>query len=183
MRTNTILLVRDTVVVLARHPDNGPRMGIWRQRCDQLVTQLGDYSQDLLSNLLRFDGLGYKSGAEVIRGCCIDCFAHLAVLCETLREVEPASRVGGEALCDSSLERLGELAQDMCKAEYTRHDLLLRISCEKALGVFDTRLAGVPPGDSTKLRHCQQIVRRLHLDLVAKLSGANRPTTVGVVAQ
>ena len=105
----------------------GARMGIWRQLRDQLVTQLGDYSQDLLSNLLRFQGLGHKSGAEVIRGCCIDCFAHLAVLCESLREVEPASQVVGETLCDSSLEQLGELAQDMRKAEYTRHDLLLRV--------------------------------------------------------
>ena len=102
-------------------------MGTWIQSCNQRVAQLGDYSRDLLSNLLRFQELGDKNGAEMIRGCCINCFAHLAFLCETLREVEPVPQVGVEAICDSSLERLGELAQNMCKEEYTRHDPLIEV--------------------------------------------------------
>ena len=102
-------------------------MGTWIQSCDQLVAQLGDYSRDLLFNLLRFQELGDKSGTEMIRACCINCFAHLAFLCETLRKVDPAPQVGVEAICNSSLERLGELAQNVCKEEYTRHDLLLGV--------------------------------------------------------
>ena len=102
-------------------------MGIWRQSCDQLVAMLVDYSQDLLSDLRRFQELGNKVGAEIIRDCCVNCFAHLAILCETLRKMEPFSPAGVEALCDSSLVRLSELAQDACREEYTRHDLLLRV--------------------------------------------------------
>lgn len=89
---------------------------------------LDNYSQDLLANLRRFKELGDKGGAEMIRDCCVNCFAHLAVLCEVLCKVEPASHAGIDSLCDSSLERLGELARDTCMEEYSRHDLLLRVS-------------------------------------------------------
>ena len=65
----------------------------------------------------------------------------------------------------------------------TTNTYLVQISCEKALGVFDARLARVPSRDGTKLRRCQQIVTTLHLDLVEKLSGANRPTPVGAVVR
>lgn len=101
---------------------------IWRQSCDQLADLLNKYSQDLLSNLRRFEKLGDKSGAEMIRGCCVNCVAHLAVLCDVLGNIEPAPQREMDALCDSSLERLGGLAQDMCAEEYTRHDVLLGVS-------------------------------------------------------
>ena len=100
----------------------------WKQSCDQLVALLDKYSQELLSNLRRFEELGDKGGAEMIRICCINCFAHLAALCEVLGDVEPAPQAGANALSDSSLEQLGELAQGMCMEEYTRHDVLLGVS-------------------------------------------------------
>lgn len=147
MRTQTILLVRDTVVMLSIHPTDGvynfpyspatitkfnPRLpdlqaGIWRQSCDELVNLLDTYSQSLLFNLRRFQELGDNSGAGMIRSSCVDCLAHLAVLCQALSNAEHIPRTELDALCDSTLERLGELAQDMCMEEYTRLDLLLRV--------------------------------------------------------
>lgn len=93
---------------------------------------LDNYSQDLQSNLRRFKALGDKNGAEMIRSCCINCLSHLAVLCGVLGDIDSVPRAGVEALCDSTLERLGELAEEVCMQEFTRHDVLL--------GVSDTQL-------------------------------------------
>ena len=101
------------------------QVGTWRQSCDQQVAILSDYSQTLLSNLRRFTELGDNSGAEMIRRCCVNCFAHLAVLCEAIGEVETVPHAQVDEICNSSLERLSELAQDLRMEEYTRHDLLL----------------------------------------------------------
>ena len=90
------------------------------------MTHLDSYSQTLLFNLQRFQEIGSKSSAGIIRGSCVNCFAHLAALCETLHRMEPARR-GLDTLCDSALERLSELANDMHAEEYTRLDLLLRV--------------------------------------------------------
>lgn len=108
----------------------GPRLGIWRQSCDQLVILLDDHSQTLLSNLRRFQELGDTSGAGMIETSCVICLAHLAVLCEALSEideVEPISRMRLDTFCDSALEQLGELGRDMYMEEYTRLDLLLGV--------------------------------------------------------
>jgi hypothetical protein len=102
------------------------QLGIWMQSCDQLVFLLDNYSQTLLFNLQRFQGLGDKSGAGVIRSSCVDCLAHLAVLCEALGQIE-STRTHLDTLCDSSLERLCELTGDMRLEEYTRLDLLLGV--------------------------------------------------------
>ena len=147
MRTQAILLVRDTVVILNPRPTEGkhhlihstalavnciPRskdaqFDIWKQSCDQLVLHLDSYAQTLLFNLQRFQELGDKSGAWIIRSCCVNCFAHLAVLCETLYHMNPTPRTELSTLCDSALERLSELAQDIRTEEYTRLDLLLGV--------------------------------------------------------
>ena len=102
-------------------------LGIWRQSCDQLVALLDDYSRALLFNLQRFHGLGDKSGSGMIRSSCVNCFAHLAVFCEALGQIKHTPQVELNALCDSALERLGELTQDMRMEEYTRLDLLLGV--------------------------------------------------------
>ena len=91
------------------------------------MTLLDTYSQTLLSNLRRFQELGDNSGAGMIRSSCVDCLAHLAALCQALCNAEPTPQTKFESLCYSTLERLGELAQDMCMEEYTRLDLLLRV--------------------------------------------------------
>jgi hypothetical protein len=103
------------------------QFSIWRQSCDQLVTHLVDYSQTLLFNLRRFQELGDKGGAGMIRGSCVNCLAHLAVLCEAIGKIEPAPQIELDILCDSTLERLGELTRNMCMEEYTRLDLLLGV--------------------------------------------------------
>lgn len=91
------------------------------------MTLLDNYSRTLLSNLRRFQDLGDKSGAGVIRSSCVDCFAHLAVLYEALSEAGYTPQAELDNLCDSTLERLGELGQGMCMEEYTRLDLLLGV--------------------------------------------------------
>ena len=149
MRTQAILLVRDVVLLVSLRPTNGryrsfvrpiapavyncvwssseTRLAIWGQSRDQLAALLDDYSQTLLSNLRRFQELGDTSGAGVIRASCVNCLAHLALLCNTPDEIDstPHTRLG--ALCDSSLERLGALALDMRMEEYTSLDLLLGV--------------------------------------------------------
>ena len=102
------------------------QLGIWMQSCDRLVFLLDNYSQTLLSNLQRFQELGDKSGAGIIRSSCINCLAHLAVLCETLVQIE-ATRTQLNTLCDLSLEQLCELTRDMRMEEFTRLDLLLGV--------------------------------------------------------
>ena len=88
---------------------------------------LHGHSQITLSNLRRFEELGDEGGAGLIRGCCIICFAHLAVLCEALSTLEPAPQTGVDALCDSTLERLGELSGATRMEEYSHHDRLLGV--------------------------------------------------------
>lgn len=147
MRTQAILLVRDTVVVLGLRPTEGEnrfihsaapavnhvlrsqeiQLDFWRRSCGHLVTHLDSYARTLLSNLQRFQGLGDKSGAWIIRGSCINCLAHLAVLCENLCQMEPAPRTELLSLCDSALERLSELTKNMHTEEYTRLDLLFGV--------------------------------------------------------
>ena len=92
-----------------------------------MVALLDDYSRTLLSNLQKFQELGNKAGAEVIGTSCVNCLAHLAVLCDTLSKIEPAPQMELDVLCDSTLERLGELARDIHMEEYTHLDLLLGV--------------------------------------------------------
>jgi len=147
MRTQTILLVRESMLILNLRPTDGKRLrpllshpavncvprspearlGSWRQSCDQVVTLLDDYSQTMLSNMRRFQELRDSSGAGMIGASCVNCLAHLAVLCETLNKVGPVPQMDLYALCDSTLERLGELARDIRMEEYTHLDLLLGV--------------------------------------------------------
>lgn len=101
------------------------QLEFWKRSCYNLVADLDLYSQTLLSNLRRFQELG-GSGSEVIRNWSINCLAHLAVLCETLSRMGPPWQKL-EALCDSSLNRLGGLTQGMLTEEYFRLDLLLGV--------------------------------------------------------
>ena len=90
------------------------------------MADLDDYSRTLISNLQRFQELGDTRGAGVIRASCVDCLAHLAVLCQAVANVE-STQAGLGTLCDSTLEKLGALALDTCMEEYTCLDLLLRV--------------------------------------------------------
>lgn len=160
---------------------------------------LDDHSRTLLLNLQRFQELGDTNGAGIIRSTCVDCLAHLAVLCEAIGGVGPAPQTALEALCDSTLERLSELARDTCMEECTRLDLLLgvratlqgpdptplmtnitQISWERALGVFDARLVNVnvPHEHGVKLRHWRELVAEVHSDFAAKFPDAVLPTLV-----
>jgi len=95
--------------------------------CDELVIRLDGYSDTLLRNIRTFLQIGDIQGAEIIQSGCVGCLAHLAVLCDLVSRSEPNSKPRMDAMCDSSLERLGHLTQEMCFEGYTYLDLLLRV--------------------------------------------------------
>lgn len=109
----------------------------WKQSCDQLVTLLDGYTDVLQRNLQRFLGDGDNIGAEIIWSSCIACLAHLSALCELIGRTEPtASKMS--CLCDSSLEKLGRLTEDMKLEEYTYLDLLLGVRTHNTFLPFNT---------------------------------------------
>ena len=94
---------------------------------DQLVTRLDEYSDTLLRHLQRFLEVGDNRGAEVIQRSCVACLAHLAMLCDLTSRLEPSSKPQMDAICDSSLERLGRLTRSMKIDGYTYLDILLGV--------------------------------------------------------
>jgi len=51
-------------------------------------------------------------------GHCVGCLVHLVVLCGPISRLEPISKPQMDAACDSALERLGRLTQEMNFDEY-----------------------------------------------------------------
>ena len=147
MRTQSILLVRDTILLLNILPTDGERnaftpqlipaeiltspapgikLGLWRQSCDRTLASLEEFSQSLLGNAKRFRVHGDKNGADVISSSCIACLAHLAVLYEVVGRSDPITRETCN-LCDSALQRLGMFTYELQLDEYTYIDLLLGV--------------------------------------------------------
>jgi len=91
------------------------------------VNRLDEYSDTLLRNARTFLQLEDTRGAEIIQRSCIGCLAHLAVLCDLVSHLESDTKLRMDAVCDSSLERLGRLTQEMSFDGYTYLDLLLRV--------------------------------------------------------
>jgi hypothetical protein len=148
MRTEGILLVKDTILLLRVIPVDGERyaftslvgpsrhlilsapdveFGLWRQSCDQTLASLEVFSLGLLANIKRFRELGDKGGADVISSNCIACLAHLAILYEVVCRTDPIGRFELYSLCDSALQRLGTLTSELHFDEYTHLDLLLGV--------------------------------------------------------
>ena len=109
------------------HLATGTKPGQWKEIYNKLVVRLDEYSDTLLRNARRFIEIGDSLGAEIIQSSCVGCLAHLAVLCDLVSRLEPNSKSRMDAVCDSSLERLGCLTQEMNFDEYTYLDLLLRV--------------------------------------------------------
>ena len=99
----------------------------WKQIRDDLVIRLDEYSDTLLGNIRIFLQIGDTQGAEIIQSSCVGCLAHLAVLCDLIGRSEPESKPRVDPICDSSLERLGRLTEEMSFDEYTYFDLLLKV--------------------------------------------------------
>ena len=147
MRTQGILLVKDALSIttrrlrlddgaLSRLPIDridpwrcvtGEGSGRWKWICDKLVARLDEYSDALLRSVREFLQIGDIQGAEIIQSSCVGCLTHLAVLCDFVGGLEPNSKPRMDAVCDSSLERLGHLTQEMSFEGYTTFDLLLRV--------------------------------------------------------
>ena len=105
----------------------GTKPGQWKQICDEVVIRLDEYSDTLLRNIRSFAEIGDGLGAEIIQSSCVGCLAHLALLCDFVSRLEPNSKPQMDAVCDSSLERLGRLTQEMNFDEYTYFELLLGV--------------------------------------------------------
>jgi hypothetical protein len=101
--------------------------GEWHQMRNQLVIRLDEYSETLLRHLQRFLKVGDNRGAEVIQRSCVACLAHLAILCDLTNGLEPNFKPQMDAICDSSLERLGHLTRGMRIDGYTYLDILLGV--------------------------------------------------------
>ena len=101
----------------------------WKQISHELVARLDEYSDTLLRNMRNFLQIKDQQGAEIIQSSCVGCLAHLAVLCDLVGRSEPNSKPQMDAVCDSSLGRLGRLTQEMSFDEYTYFDLLLMVRC------------------------------------------------------
>ena len=104
----------------------GAKPDQWKLIYD-VVIRLGEFSDTLLRNIRRFTEIGDGLGAEIIQSSCVGCLAHLALLCDLVGRLEPNSKPRMDAVCDSSLERLGRLTQGVSFDEYTYLDLLLRV--------------------------------------------------------
>ena len=99
----------------------------WNQICEDLVTCINEYSGTLLRNARTFLQIGDTQGAGIIQSSCVGCLAHLAVLCDFISRLEPNSKPRMDAICDSSLERLGHLTEEMSFDGFSYFDLLLRV--------------------------------------------------------
>ena len=119
--TSSSTPVDASYVVTGVEPDQ------WKQLCEELVTRLDEYSDTLLRNVQTFTQIGDTQGAEIVQSSCVSCLAHLAVLCDLVGHLEPNSKPQMDAICDSSLERLGHLTQEMKFDGYTYFDLLIRV--------------------------------------------------------
>ena len=145
MRTQGVLLVKDVILFMSlistdgalshyavsssdpRCFDTGTKPSQRKEICDELVTRLDRYSNVLLRNIRVFMEIEDTHGAEIIRESCIACLAYLAVLCDFANQLEPNSRPQTNAICDSSLKRLGRLTQEVNFDEYTYLDVLLKV--------------------------------------------------------
>ena len=145
MRTQGILLVKDAVLIMPFcSADSGlsqcsvnlidlpcfvteVKPEQWKQICVELVTCLNKYSDTLLHQVQTFLQIGDTQGAEIIQSSCVGCLAHLAALCDLVGRLDHNSKHQMDIVCDSSLERLGRLTQEMSFEGYTYFDLLLRV--------------------------------------------------------
>jgi len=143
MRAQGILLVRDAILLLRTIPNEGEshvpvpsinlillgldtELDLWRQSCNRALAPLEEFSQHLLRNVKRFREYGDKTGADMIGGTCIPCFAHLAILYEAVCRTDPFPEEMYN-LCDLALHRLGVLTSELQLEEYTYLDLLLGV--------------------------------------------------------
>jgi hypothetical protein len=108
----------------------------WRQSFDHLISLLDGYSDTLLRNLRRFIDIGDNIGAEIIWNSSISCLAHLSALCELMGRMEPTANIAMNSLCDSNLEKLGQLTEDLRVEEYTYLDLLLGVRTPTPFRLF-----------------------------------------------
>ena len=112
----------------------------------------------LLCNLRRFIEFGDNIGAEIIWSSCITCLAHLSALCELIGRTEPTAGVAANGLCDSNLEKLGHLTEDMRVEECTYLDLLLGV---RAYTTFPSTLNANTDGKTNALVLVGEVLDRV----------------------
>jgi len=175
MRTQGILLVRDTIVLQDILATDGVEFGSWQKSCERMIELLEEFSRKLLDDIKTFRRHGDKNGADVVSGNCVACLAHLAVLCEVVSRNDPSAEAKMDNLCDSALQRLGTLTSELQFDEYTYLDLLVGESWKKSLAVFDARIESLPLEQSEPLRLFRKVVGEAHADFSVGLPGFQPP--------
>lgn len=169
MRAQAILLVKDVILVMSFCSTDGTRPSQWKKACDEVVPRLREYSETLLRDIPQFMEIGDTYGMEIIQSSCACCLAHLALLCDFIGRLEPNSKPQMDVVCDWSLSRLGDLTRAINFDEYTYLDLLLKISWERSLVVFSSRIDYLSYEESSPLRHHREVVEKAWSDFKAKL--------------
>ncbi|KAF9783456.1 hypothetical protein BJ322DRAFT_153418 [Thelephora terrestris] len=175
MRTQGILLVRDVVLFLEELQNPEAMPGDWKQSCDLLASSLDDYSDMLMIRLGECENVGDKEGASIIRSSCISCLAHLAVLYHSIGEMQPRARTTVDGLCDAVLDNLGNLSQGMELEDVTVFDLVLKVSWEKALKIYDSRLNELSVEEGSELWRWRCVVAEAYADMERRLPKREPP--------
>ena len=80
-----------------------------------------------MGNLQRFIEVGDSSGVETIWACCVACLGHLAALSHLISQREPTLRGSMDDLCNLTLDKLGELSNEVHVEEYSHFDVLTEV--------------------------------------------------------
>ena len=80
-----------------------------------------------MGNLQRFIEVGDISGVETIWACCVTCLGHLAALSYLISQREPTLRGSMDDLCNLTLEKLGDLSNEVHVEEYSYFDVLTEV--------------------------------------------------------
>lgn len=140
MRTKSILLARDTILILGSvNRKAGLKVSTWdfdlfspspdtentslqQTSSLDLVHTLDRFSTNLMENLEWFVTARDTDGVEMIWTCCIICLAHLAALSHRLSQTDPVSSVSMSRLCSLALSKLGNLSLEVRIGAYGYSD-------------------------------------------------------------
>ena len=157
----------------------------------QLALVLDRFSEALIQNLQQFIDIVDTSGVGTIWTCCVVCLGHLAPLSHLLSQTEPTLRDLMDDVCDSALEKLGNLSHEVYTEEYSHFDALTgvrasvvlpqmtkaltedahQISWKRALDTIDERIESRPHLENGSLRHWRGVIGMVYTNFQANPLG------------
>ncbi|KAF9642933.1 hypothetical protein BDM02DRAFT_3264295 [Thelephora ganbajun] len=180
MRTQSILLVREAILVLDPCSDDQNASGRGESR-HQLIHALDRFSNDLIRNLQRFIIVEDGNGVGTIWACCVTCLGHLVALCHLTSQTEPALSKSMDGLYNLTLDKLGNLSLEVHIEEYSHFDFLTGMSWKRALDTIDVRIGLYPSAESGSLRYWKRVIGKTYADFQANSPGYG-PTVLASLA-